>query len=102
MAIRYASPGRAYGYRTFTHPAHRGKHLHSYSTARSDAELANRGCTHTIGYIAAYNLASLRANSRLAGAERVGTIVALRVLGRPLVLRSRGAVRQGVSLITAG
>lgn len=99
LAIRYAHPGRAYGYRTFTHPDHRGKRLHLYSTASSDAELENRGCTHTIGYIAADNLVSLRANSRLAGSERIGTIVALRVFGHPLIFRSRGAAEHGVSFV---
>ncbi len=40
MEIGYEHPQRAYGYRTFTHPAHRGKRLHAYSLAQSDIALA--------------------------------------------------------------
>jgi hypothetical protein len=101
LIIRYARPGRAYGYRTFTHPDHRGRNLHVYSTLLSDAALRSRGCTHVVGYIAADNLASLRANSRLEGTNRVGFIVSLRIPGRRLVLHSPGAARHAVSMAGA-
>ncbi len=101
LIIRYANPGRAYGYRTFTHPDHRGKNLHAYSTQRSDAELRARRYTHVIGYIDATNFASLRANSRLAGTRRIGMIVSLRILGRRVILHSPGAARHAVSMSMA-
>jgi hypothetical protein len=101
MEIRYAHPQRAYGYRTFTHPAHRGKHLHAYTTAQSDIALVARGCTHTLGYIDATNFASLRAYSRLRGGRRVGGILSLRAFGRHWVFRSPGAIRHAVTLVSA-
>jgi hypothetical protein len=99
MQIRYGHPQRAYGYRTFTHPAHRGKHLHAYATAQSDTALGARGCTHTIGYIDATNFASLRAYSHLSGGRRVGGIVTLRAFGRHWVLRTSGARRHDVTFV---
>jgi hypothetical protein len=99
MQIRYEYPQRAYAYRTFTHPAHRGKHLHAYATAQSDVELAARGCTHTIAYIDATNFGSLRAYSYLSGGRRVGGIVSLRAFGRHWVVRSAGARGHHVTLV---
>jgi len=98
MEIRYDHPYRAYGYRTFTHPAHRGKHMHAYTTAESDRALVARGCTHTIGYIDATNFASLRMYSRLRGGRRVGGIVSFRAVGRHWVFRSPGAIYHAVTI----
>ena len=101
MDIRYEHPHRAYGYRTFTHPAHRGKHLHAYTTAKSDSALIARGCTHTIGYIDATNFVSLRAYSHLSGGRRIGGILSLRAFGRHWVIRSPGAIRHAVTIVKA-
>jgi hypothetical protein len=101
MEIRYDHPYRAYGYRTFTHPAHRGKHMHAYTTGESDRVLVARGCTHTIGYIDATNFASLRAYSRLRGARRVGGILSLRAFGRHWIFRSPGAIYHAVTIARA-
>jgi hypothetical protein len=98
LVIRYARAGRAYGYRAFTHPEHRGKRLHVYSTRLSDAELRARGYIQTVGYIAAENFASLRSNSRLSGSQRIGVIVALRVGSRRFTVRSRGVARRGITV----
>jgi len=98
--IGYEHPQRAYGYRTFTHPAHRGKRLHAYSLAQSDIALAALGCTHTIGYIDATNFASLRAYSHLKGGRRVGGILSLRAFGRHWVFRSPGAIRHVVTIVS--
>ena len=101
LVIHYAHEGRGYGYRAFTHPVYRGKRLHLCSTQLSDIELRARGCTHTVGYIAAENFASLRSNSRLAGSRRIGVIVALRVGSLRLILRSLGVARHGITFVAA-
>jgi hypothetical protein len=98
MQIRYDYPQRAYAYRTFTHPAHRGRHVHTYAIDQSDLALVARGCTHTIAYIDATNFASLRAYSHLKGGQRVGGIVSLRMFERHWVFRTPGAIRHGVTL----
>jgi hypothetical protein len=98
LVIHYAHEGRGYGYRAFTHPDHRGRRLHLCATRLSDLELRARGCTHTVGYIAAENFASLRAHSRLAESRRIGVIVALRVGKYRLILRSPGVARHGVKV----
>jgi hypothetical protein len=99
MTIRYAHPDRAYGYRTFTHPAHRGRRLHLYSVTESDAFLLSRGYNHTVGYIAAHNLSSLRFNTRLRGVQRVGFIVLWRIFGRYFFLHSPGAIRHHMRML---
>jgi hypothetical protein len=99
MTIQYAHPQRAYGYRTFTHPAHRGKRLQQYSVAESDTFLLTKGYTHTVGYIAAHNLSSLRFNSRLRGVQRVGFIVVWRIFGRYFFLHSPGTIRHHVRMV---
>ncbi len=100
MQIRYASPKRAYGYRAFTHPAHRGKQLHAYTATQSDLALIARGCTHTIAYIDATNFASLRAYSHLLRGRRVGGILSFRAFGRHWVFRSSGAIRHAVTIVS--
>jgi hypothetical protein len=98
LVVHYAHEGRGYGYRAFTHPDYRGKRLHLSTTQLADHALRARGCTHTVGYIAAENFASLRSHSRLMDSCRIGVIVAARVGSRRLILRSRGVVRHGVRL----
>ena len=99
MTIRYAHPERAYGYRTFTHPEHRGKRLHLHSISESDKFLLSRGYTHTVGYIAAHNLSSLRSNARLQGVQRIGYIILWRFFGRYMFLHSPGAIRHHVAMV---
>jgi hypothetical protein len=98
MEISYEYPHRAYGYRTFTHPAHRGTHLHEHTMPHSDFALVERGCTHIVSYIDATNFSSLRAYSRLRGGRRIGGILSMRMFGRHWVFRSPGAVRHAVTI----
>ena len=98
LFIRYAYPGRAYGYKEFTHPDHRGKRLHQHTMKHSDGHLMNRGYTHTIGYIHTHNFASLRNNARMRGVQTIGFIFTMKLFGRHLIINSPGASRNTVSL----
>ena len=80
-------------------PTHRGKRLHLHSVCESDKFLLSRGYTHTVGYIAAHNLSSLRFNARLRGVQRVGFIVLWRLFGRYLFLHSPGAIRHHLTMV---
>lgn len=100
LCIRYAYSGRAYGYKMFTHPLHRGKRLQLHSMTYADPLLLSRGYTHAISYVAPHNFASLRAQSRLHDVTLVGVIGSVRVFGRHLSVGSPGVIRNRISIGT--
>lgn len=100
LHFHYATSGRAYGYKAFTLPEHRGRRLHLQTVKDTDAFLLARGVTHVAGYIETHNFASLRNNSRLEAAQTVGVVVTFGFFGRRLVFNSRGVLREGLSITT--
>jgi hypothetical protein len=79
----------SYLYKGFTHPRHRGHRLHRLGVALSlVAELA-RGKRGLVSYVGLTDFAA-RGSATLAGFSEFGTLAALRVLGRELVIATTG------------
>jgi hypothetical protein len=95
LNVHYAYPGQVYGYAMFTRPEFRGLRLQFYNVHRADARLLADGHTHTIGYVAVQNFASIRNLSRLKGQVFVGLAGYLCIRGRYVTFRSPGAGRYG-------
>jgi hypothetical protein len=95
LDVHYAYPGQVYGYAMFTRPEFRGLRLQFYNVHRADARLLADGHTHTIGYVALQNFASIRNLSRLKGQVFVGLAGYFRIWGRHVTFRSPGARRYG-------
>ena len=98
LEIRFASPGRAYGYKAFTDPGYRGRRLQDLCMRGADAALLRRGCTHAVGYIGVHNYSSLRAQSRAQALERLGYVAYLKAFGRAFVVSTSGVRRNRVSM----
>lgn len=101
LDVHYTYPGQVYGYAMFTRPEFRGLRLQFYNVHRADARLLADGHTHTIGYVALQNFASIRNLSRLKGQVFVGLAGYLRVHGRYVTFRSPGARRYGFKIARA-
>jgi len=95
LAVHYAHPGQVYGYAMYTQAEYRGLRLQRYSVGRAEARLLAEGHTHTIGYVALQNFASIRNLSRIRGQAFVGLAGYLRIRGRYLTFRTPGASRYG-------
>lgn len=93
LEVHYAYPGQVYGYAMFTRPEYRGLRLQFYNVHCADARLLAEGHTHTIGYVALQNFASIRNLSRLKGQVFVGLAGYFRIRGRYVTFRSPGARR---------
>lgn len=101
LDVHYAHPGQVYGYAMYTRPEYRGLRLQFYNVHRADARLLAEGHTHTVGYVALQNFASIRNLSRLQGQAFVGFAGYLRVFGRYVTFRSPGAHRYGFRIARA-
>jgi len=99
LSMRYAYPGRTFGYKAFTDPSYRGKRLQDYCMQHADPILLRRGCTHTIGYIALYNLPSLRVVSRARDTKFLGIIAYTTVLRRNLAVATPAVRRNRISMV---
>jgi hypothetical protein len=95
LDVHYAYPGQVYGYAMYTRPECRGLRLQLYSVRRAETHLLDAGHTHTIGYVALQNFASIRNLSRIQGQVFVGLAGYLRIRGRYLTFRTPGARRYG-------
>ena len=95
LEAHYAYPGQVYGFAMYTRPEFRGLHLQFYNVHRADARLLAEGHTHTVGYVALQNFASVRNLSRLKGQVFVGLAGYLRIFGHYVTFRSPGARRYG-------
>jgi hypothetical protein len=98
LDVHYAYPGQVYGYAMYTRPAYRGLRLQFYNVHCADTRLLADGHTHTIGYVALQNFASIRNLSRLRDQVFVGWAGYLRIRGRYLTFRSPGARRYGFKI----
>lgn len=98
LDVHYAYPGQVYGYAMYTLPEYRGLRLQFYNVHRADARLLAEGHTHTIGYVALQNFASIQNLSRLKGQVFVGLAGYLRICGRYVTFRSPGARRYGFKI----
>jgi hypothetical protein len=98
LDVHYALPGQVYGYAMFTRPEFRGLRLQLHNLRHADTHLLAEGHTHTIGYVALQNLASIRNLSRIRGQEFVGVAGYMRVWGRYLTFRTPEVRRCGFRL----
>jgi hypothetical protein len=98
LEVHYEYPGQVYGYAMFTRPEYRGLRLQFYNVHCADARLLAEGHTHTVGYVALQNFASIRNLSRLKGQVFVGLAGYFRIRGRCVTFRSPGARRYGFKI----
>lgn len=91
--VHFRKPYR-YGYRSFTRPEYRGRHLSDPMGHFLDDYCLDRGFTQSIGFIETDNYASI-ASDRRRGSTRKGWVGYLRLFGRTYPFRSRGARRRG-------
>ena len=88
--VRFEKPCR-YGYKGFTLPEYRGKHIQAATAPCIDHYCIERGYTQGISFIETHNFASNRTSQRL-GSRRVGYAGYLRLFGRVIRLLSTGTV----------
>jgi len=98
LDVHYARPGQVYGYAMYTRPEFRGLHLQLHNLRHANRRLLAEGQTHTVGYVALQNLASIRNLSRIHGQVFVGMAGYIRLWGRYLTFRTPGARRIGFRL----
>lgn len=84
------NPSYRYGYKSFTLPEYRGRHL--LDLRRGDPYCRSRGAQRTIGFIASHNLESLQRSARISNVF-IGYAGYLRLFGRFWFFRTR-RVRQ--------
>lgn len=72
--------GDVYKYRSYTHPAYRGRRIHAFGSANACLTLRKTGYRRIVAYVESKNENSLRAVRRL-GYRNHGRIHVLRILG---------------------
>lgn len=87
-----------YGYKAYTHPDYRGRHLVSRIAVHTDRLCLERGFTHAVGFIETHNYSSITADLR-HGNVLVGYAGYLHLFGRWLPFRTPGARRHGFRFI---
>lgn len=90
-------PGYRYGYKLFTLPAYRGRHLPACMATYLDRYSVERGVTRTIGSIETHNYPSIASELR-RGSHRVGWAGYFKLFGRTYPFRTPGAKRSGFAL----
>lgn len=80
----------AFNFKAYTRPEHRGRRFHSLGTRAALAVLRGEGIRHILATVDWTNDRSLRSFARL-GAERLGTLVRWRRLGRSRMRLPRAA-----------
>ena len=90
------SPEYVYGYKGYTHPRYRGRHLHAIEVSRAIQEYLNRGFRGSVAYVESHNFASLKSCYR-TGHRDVGRAFVVGLCRRCLVLADRGCREFGVS-----
>jgi len=89
--VRFKAPYR-YGYKSFTLPQYRGKHL--LDLRRGDPYCRERGADRSIGFIASHNLESLQRSKRITN-EFIGYAGYVRLFGRYWFFRTPAVKRAG-------
>ena len=81
-------PKMRYGYKGYTLPEHRGQHLiHLVShLPERNKVFIQRGCTHHLSFIGAWNLSSLQSSKRTTTNKRIGFAINAYWGNRPISL----------------
>jgi hypothetical protein len=98
LDVHYAYPGQVYGYAMYTRTEYRGLRLQLYNVCSAEPRLRAEGHTHTIGYVALQNFASIRNLSRIPDQEFIGMVGYLRLWGRYVTFQTPGAKRYGFKI----
>lgn len=86
-----------YGYKGFTQPEYRGRHIQNTVALFTDALCVARGHTHSLSLIETHNFASIISEQR-RHSEVVGWVGYLKIFGRTYPFRSPGARRTGIRM----
>ncbi len=81
-----------YGYKAFTHPDFRGRHLQDFVAYHTDALCLERGFRYALSIIETHNFPSIASDMR-RGNRVVGWAGYIKLFGRVFPFRSRGARR---------
>ena len=84
-----------YGYKSFTRPDYRGRHIQQALSFATDRLCLERGFTQGLSYVETHNYPSLMSNLR-HGNRTVGHLGYFTWFGRHLTFRTPGARRLGV------
>jgi hypothetical protein len=95
--VTFERPHR-YGYKGFTHPDYRGRHLPDLVAYETDALCVKRGFRYGLAIIETHNFASIASNQRRDG-RIVGWSGYFKVLGRVFPFRSHGARRHSFRFV---
>lgn len=87
-------PGYRYGYKAYTLPEYRGRHLRDGTIPLRDKYCAERGCLHSLSYVAVDNYASMR-GARRNEVTRVGFAAFYKKGSRFVSYHSSGVRRLG-------
>jgi hypothetical protein len=98
LDVHYAHPGQVYGYAMYTRAEYRGLRLQLYNVCSAEPRLRAEGHTHTIGYVAVQNFASIRNLSRIPDQKFIGIVGYLRLWGRYVTFQTPGARRYGFKI----
>ena len=88
--VAFEKPYR-YGYKAYTRPEYRGRHLIKSVTEYTDKLCIERGFTRGIGFVKTDNFASLAAEKKHKGYKGVGFAGYVKVFGKVYPFRSPGA-----------
>lgn len=94
--IEISKPYR-YGYKAYTAPEHRGRHLQNSVALFTDHLCAERGHTHSLSLIETHNYPSLQSEAR-RHSRLVGWVGYFKVFGRTYPFRSPGAQKHGLGI----
>ena len=97
--VRFRKPFR-YGYKAFTLPEFRGRHLQDPLARLLDAYCIERGFAFSIGFVETHNYPSIASDER-RGSRLLGWVGYLKLFGRTVTFRSPGAARCGFGFFVA-
>ncbi len=86
-----------YGYKGFTQPEYRGRHIQNTVALFTDALCVARGHTHSLSLIETHNFASIQSEDR-RHSQTAGWVGYIKIFGRTHAFRSPGARRTGLRL----
>ena len=87
--------GFRYGYKAYTLPEYRGRHLREATIPLQDKYCVERGCMHSLAFIAVDNYASTRYTTRI-GFTRVGFVAFYKTGSRCIAYHSPGVKKLGL------
>jgi hypothetical protein len=87
-----------YMYKGLTLDPYRGRRLHAIGKAGALAAYRARGYKGLVSYVESDNLRSLKSNHRM-GCRDIGSIYAIRIFGKDVILRTPGCAAFGFNLV---